>query len=78
MCHSENRNGDKQNKNRWDLRNCVLENTYGHGYKKPLGFVNWGCHSENINGDKQNKKRWRMRNLVLGNGYGDKHKKWDS
>ena len=37
MCHSENRYDDKQDKNRWGLRNLALENTYGHGYKETVG-----------------------------------------
>ena len=36
MCHSENKYGDKQNKNRWGLQNCehYLENRYGEKQNK--------------------------------------------
>ena len=71
MCHSENRHDDKQNKNRWGLVYWTLENTYGHGYRKPLGARKlWTLLGKHI--WRQTKKRWRMQNLVLRNGYSDK------
>lgn len=50
MCHSENKYGDKQNKNRWNLQ--TVNTTWkidAVNREKPLGLVKLCCHSENIN-----------------------------
>jgi len=38
MCHSENKYGDKQNKNRLELQNCALKIYYGRN-RKTLGAL---------------------------------------
>ena len=45
MCHSENRYGDKQNKNRWWLQNCGyhLESKHIYNREKPLDFQFMDC-----------------------------------
>ena len=49
MCHSENRHGNKQNKNRCGLQDCGhhSENRNSDRQIKPLELLNCGQQSEN-------------------------------
>ena len=51
MCHSENRYGDKQNKNRWNLQtvNTTWKIDSAINLIKNVGACKLCCHSENIN-----------------------------
>ena len=51
MCHSENRHGDKQNKNRWRM-----QNRGHHSDNRCCGELNKNRWSKSCtcNGDKQN------------------------
>ena len=59
MCHSENRYGDKQNKNRWDLQTVSTTwKIYAATNRiKTLGDRKQWPHLENICGDKH-KNSW--------------------
>ena len=66
MCHSENRYGDKQNKNRWVLVDYghISEYRYGDKHKtdlctkRYLWFISraWGMHSKRISPNKKCEK----------------------
>ncbi len=65
MCHSENRYDDKQNKNRWRMRNLASVNIDMGTYKnRPVRKKHRTClYSETKYGDKQNKNRWGLAKL---------------
>ena len=70
MCHSENRYGDKQNKNRWNLQtvNTTWKIDSAINLIKTVGTCKLCCHSENKCYDKPNKNSWGLQTVLsLGN-----------
>ena len=61
MCHSENRYGDKQNKNRWGTQTAHREYIHRKQNKNRWGLQDCGHHSENKHIDNR-EKRWGLQN----------------